>query len=82
LDTVGFSHQPPDLASRGMSSCLYCCEGIHSAASFCTRCRSNVVPMLQRIKSTAETVKPRHVAAAPIAAGSAAVWAACHHSLF
>ncbi len=45
---------------------------------------SGLLPHLgaDRIKTTAETVKALYEAAAPIAAGGAAIWAACHHLLF
>jgi hypothetical protein len=54
------------------------------AASIAAARASDLLPHLEaaQIKTTAETVKALYEAAAPIAAGTAAVWAAFNHILF
>lgn len=54
------------------------------AASAAAASSSAVLPHLQaaQIKTTAETVKALYEAVAPLAAGTAAVWAAFNHLMF
>jgi uncharacterized membrane protein YeaQ/YmgE (transglycosylase-associated protein family) len=54
------------------------------AASAVAARRSGLLPHLEAagIKRTAETVKALYEAITPVAAGAAAVWAACNHILF